>query len=134
MKKIVNIQDKRMFYVNCEENMVVTYLEKNRAKLQEQRININSQLTAAKNQYIENVEFIKVLEENNDPSFESFTPRQVNGFNKRKTEELKELQKEISSRINGLNEELTLVDEELAELGEVIRVAKENKKKLECIL
>lgn len=111
--------------------MVVSYLEKIREKLQEERINIHSSITLANNEYRENVEFIKLLEENNDPNFESFTPRQVNGFNKRKITELQESQKNLEQRIEELKSELNRIDEELEELTNVIRVAKENKRALE---
>lgn len=114
--------------------MVVAYLEKNREKLQRNHIHINTLLTVANSEYRENEEFIKLLEENNDPNFESFTPRQVNGFNKRKIEELIESQKVLSNRIDELKVELKTIENELQEINEVIRIAKENQKKLECIL
>lgn len=120
----------RMFYtwIICEDVMVVSYLEKNREKLQENRIHINGLLNAANNEYRENTEFIKLLEENNDPNFESFTPRQVNGFNKRKINELQDSQKELEIRIEELKVKLQEVDDELEEIGNVIRVAKEQKR------
>ena len=111
--------------------MVVAYLEKIREKLQEERINIHSAITLANNEHRENVEFIKLLEENNDPNFESFTPRQVNGFNKRKINELQDSQKVLEERIEELKSQLNGIDEELDELTNVIRVAKENKRELE---
>jgi len=113
--------------------MVVTYLEKIREKLQEKHIHINSLLVIANNEYKENVEFIKLLEENNDPNFEAFTPRQVNGFNKKKISELLDLQKEVVEKIDKLKEELSMVETDIEEVNTVIRIAKENQKKLESL-
>ena len=108
--------------------MVVTYLERIREKFQEEQININTQLSIANIQLRENVEIIKFLESNVDRNFEAFTPRQVDGFNIRKIDELKEEQIEINDRISMLQTELEITNEELEKITEVIKVAKENDK------
>lgn len=105
--------------------MVVNYLEKIRGKYQEELIELNSLLNIALCEMRENVEIIKLLEANNDPNFESFTPRPVNSFNKTKIIELKEEQKVIESRIADLKEKISSVEAEISEVTEVIRVAKE---------
>lgn len=105
--------------------MVVNYLEKIREKYQEELIELNSLLNIALCEMRENVEIIKLLEANNDPNFESFTPRPVNSFNKTKIIELKEEQKVIESRIADLKEKISSVEAEISEVTEVIRVAKE---------
>ena len=108
--------------------MVVTYLERIREKFQEEQININTQLSIANIQLRENVEIIKFLESNVDRNFEAFTPRQVDGFNIRKIDELKDEQIEINDRISILQTELEMTNEELEKITEVIKVAKENYK------
>ena len=105
--------------------MVVSYLEKIREQYQEKRIDANSRLVAAQNEYKENTEFIKLLEVNNDPNFESFTPRQVNGFNKTKISELEARQKQLSNIMSDIRGELSSIDNEVYELNSVIKVARE---------
>ncbi len=110
------------------KNMVVNYLEKIREKYQEERYEINAELTSALNRQKENTEIIKLLEVNDDPNFESFTPRQVNSFNKTKILELKEEKKEILILIDELKNKLEVVDKDIEEVTTVIRVAKEQYK------
>ncbi len=108
--------------------MVVGYLERIREKLQEEQININTELSITNIQLKENVEIIKFLESSVDRNFEAFTPRQVDGFNLRKIDELKSEQNEINDKINMLNIKLSMLNEELEKVTDVIKVAKENDK------
>ena len=105
--------------------MVVNYLEKIRGKYQEELIELNSALSVAVCEMRENVEIIKLLEANDDPNFESFTPRPVNSFNKMKIIELKDEQKVIEVKIEDLKDKISSVEAEISEVTEVIRVAKE---------
>lgn len=106
--------------------MVVTYLERIREKLQEEQININTELSITNIKLKENTEIIKFLESSVDRNFEAFTPRQIDGFNLRKIDELKIEQADINDRINMLNTKLSLVNDELVKVTDVIKVAKEN--------
>lgn len=105
--------------------MVVNYLEKIREKFQNELIDLNLLLNKALAEYRENIEIIKLLEMNNDPNFESFTPRPVSSFNKTKIMELKEEQKVLETRISDLKDKVASVESELDEVNEVIKVAKE---------
>ena len=105
--------------------MVVSYLEKIRDKYQNELIDLNLLLNKALSEQRENTEIIKLLEVNNDPNFESFTPRPVNSFNKTKILELKEEQKVLEIRISELKEKVNSVENEISEVNEVIKVAKE---------
>lgn len=105
--------------------MVVNYLEKIREKFQNELIDLNFLLNKALAEYRENIEIIKLLEMNNDPNFESFTPRPVSSFNKTKIMELKEEQKVLETRISDLKDKVASVESELDEVNEVIKVAKE---------
>ena len=105
--------------------MVVNYLEKIREKFQNEAIELNLSLNKALSEQRENTEIIKLLESNDDPNFESFTPRPVNSFNKTKIIELKEEQKILEHRITDLKEKIASVENEIAEVTEVIKVAKE---------
>lgn len=108
-----------------EEYMVVSYLEKIREKFQNELIDLNLLLNKAISEQRENTEIIKLLEVNNDPNFESFTPRPVNSFNKTKIIELKEEQKVLEIKIEELKQKIQDIENELDEINEVIKVAKE---------
>lgn len=111
-----------------EEIMVINYLEKIREKYQNELIELNLSLRKTLSVQRENIEIIKLLELNEDPNFEAFTPRPVNNFNKKKIVELNEEQKIIEQRIEELKAKISNVEKEIEEVTEVIRVAKE------CIL
>ena len=64
--------------------MVISYLEKIREKFQVELVELEKSLNDTLNEKRENIEIIKLLEINDDPTFESFTPRPVNSFNKKK--------------------------------------------------
>lgn len=108
--------------------MVINYLERIREKYQNELIELNLSLRKTLSVQRENVEIIKMLEMNEDPTFEAFTPRPVNSFNKKKIIELNEEQKIIEQKIADLKEQISDVEKEIEEVTEVIRVAKE------CIL
>lgn len=105
--------------------MVVNYLEKIREKFQNELIDLNRLLNKAMSEQRENIEIIKLLDANNDPNFESFTPRPVNSFNKMKIIELKEEQKVLDERIKDLKARIESIENEIQEVTEVIKVAKE---------
>ena len=106
--------------------MVLSYLKKIREQHQEKFIDAKNRLNAASNEYKENLEFIKLLEVNNDPNFESFTPRQVNGFNRTKIAELQERQKELTVTLSEIRTECSLLEHDIYKINSVIKVAKEN--------
>ena len=104
--------------------MVIKYLEKIRDSFLEDKVYIQKQLLDATTMHKENVAFIKLLEQNNDSSFEAFTPRTVNSFHKKKIEELKEKQKILEMNIIELENKQNDIDKEIEEVTEVIKVAK----------
>ena len=108
--------------------MVVSYLEKIRDKFLNERIELNSQLSMLLNEQRENVEIIKMLEINDDPNFEAFTPRQVNSFNKTKVMELKERQKVLDKEIESCKQNINDINNEIEEITLVIKVARELQK------
>ena len=105
--------------------MVINYLEKIREKYQNELIELNLTLRKTLSVQRENIEIIKLLEMNDDPTFESFSPRPINSFNKKKIVELNEEQKIIEQKILDLKEKISDVEKEIEEVTEVIRVAKE---------
>ena len=107
-----------------EANMVVSYLEKIREKFQNELIEVRLLLNKKLSEQRENLEIIKLLEMNDDPNFESFTPRPVNSFNKTKIVELKEELKILEQDISDLQDKVTAIENEIKEITEVIKVAK----------
>ncbi len=110
--------------------MVLAYLEKIRERFYEERIVAYNRLHAANNEYRENVEIIKLLEENRDPTFEAFTPRTVTGFNKMKIEELNSRQKELEVDIVEMKKRVTNIEDEIDEINQVIKHAKDMEKNI----
>ena len=105
--------------------MVIAYLEKIRDKYNIERLNLSKELDEILKLQKENEEFIKVLKSNEDPHFASFSPREVNSFNKRKIEELLENQKKLENEMESISSKLQKIDEELEEIRCVIKVARE---------
>ena len=113
--------------------MVIAYLEKIRERFIEEQVDVQAKLTEKLILQKENIQFIKLLEENTDSNFEAFTPRTVNSFHKRKIEELKIELKTIEIDINELELSLQNIENELEEINIVL---KDTKEKLEnwCFL
>lgn len=105
--------------------MVVSYLEKIRDKFIQEKIDLEIELSLAVNERRENTEIIKVLEINDDPNFEAFTPRQVNSFNKNKILELRERQKYLGKYIEDYTDRIKCKQDEIDEIVLVIQAAKE---------
>lgn len=108
--------------------MVKEYLEKYLVELVEERILIEHELSGCENKIKENIAFIEMLEEKNDPNFESFTPREVNTSNKKKIAELREEQKKLLDLSQKKKLELSDFNAKIDELNSVIRVAREAEK------
>jgi len=106
--------------------MVKLYLEKIREQLLDKKIDVSNRITELSNQYKENTEFIKLLDETNDPNFEAFTPREVNAFNRTKISELEQHQKQLTEELEIARAELTDIENDIYELNSVIKVAKGN--------
>lgn len=106
--------------------MVIDYLEKIKGQYQEDKIELSTKLSAAQNEYKENMEFIKVLEENEEPTFESFTPREVNGVHRQKIASLYKRQQELSQELAGLRAHIAAIDADIYQINSVIKVASED--------
>lgn len=104
--------------------MIISYLE----KLQNEYLNENSEIEKDINDLKihlrETTEFIKLLEENSDPNYESFTPREVNSKNKAKIRELQEEQHKIEESLQYKEAQLAECQKKLSELTTVLDEAK----------
>lgn len=104
--------------------MVISYLEKLQSEYMQDKLNVEKELSDLQIHLRENVEFIKLLEESNDPNYEALTPRQVNSKNKSKILELKEEQKEIQKAIENQKTYKIECEQRLDELMAVLSKAK----------
>lgn len=105
--------------------MVISYLEKLLDEYTKEKLDSEKELSSLQIHLRENVEFIKLLEETNDPNYESFTPREVNAKNKAKIRELQEEQKEIKKSIELEQLHYSECVEKWRELSEVLNKTKE---------
>lgn len=106
--------------------MVISYLEKLQSEYMQEKFNAEKELSDLQIHLRENIEFIKLLEETNDPNYESFTPREVNSKNKTKILELREEQKKIQQSIDKQKGCLAECTQKLEELMSVIGEAKKS--------
>lgn len=109
--------------------MITSYLEKLQKEYLEEKFSVEKKLNNLQIRLKENKEFIKMLEEGCDPSYESFSPRDLNSKNKAKVRELQEEQEHIQKNIE--NEKLKEYEweEKLTELSEVIKVCRKTLRK-----
>lgn len=104
--------------------MVISYLEKLQSEYMQEKLNAEKELSDLQIHLRENIEFIKLLEESNDPNYEALTPREVNSKNKTKILELREEQKEIQQAIEKQEIYKSECIEKLEELMAVLSEAK----------
>lgn len=106
--------------------MVKKYLNQLLEEYQDKKIQIEEQIFQNDILLKENIEFIKLLEDTTDNSFECFTPRDINAKNKNKIVQLKEEQKEILNHLSLLKEEQSRWSKKIDELKNVISVLELN--------
>lgn len=107
--------------------MVVSYLERLQSEYLDQKISLEKQINLLEIHLKETLEFIHLLEENSDPNYESFTPREVNSKNKSKILELREDEKRIQNEISEKKIEHGKCVHRLDEISSVIKVTKSSK-------
>ena len=105
--------------------MIVEYLEKTKEDFVNQKDSLLSELNEYENRYKENIKMIQLLEEKMDTSYESFTPREVNSYNKDKIKELSEEQKKIDVIILEKRKDISDIEAKIDEISSVIKVASE---------
>ncbi len=108
--------------------MVREYLEKLRKKYSEERKKLLEEKTLLNNRLKENTKLIQLLEETNDPNYESFTPRDVNSHNRERICELQTEQKTVTEQLDDLETALYEVECDLDELDSMMKVIKEKEK------
>lgn len=102
--------------------MIVSYLKNIQIEFQKEQNSAERRLNDYKLQLQENQEFIKMLEDEIDPNYESFTPREIHPKNKEKILELKEKDEELRKAIE---EEEQVYADCLKKTGELAAVLEE---------
>ena len=105
--------------------MVKEYLEKTRQKLVDQKKELKAKEKELHLQARENIEFIRMLEDEIDPNYEAFTPRKVNAYNENKIEELKQEQKVLTDQLNEVRQKIYDTGLDIGEIDSVIKVEEE---------
>lgn len=111
--------------------MVSDYLEKLYGEYLEEKINIDKTIANLQVQLKENIEFIKLLEDNTDDVYESFSPRNINSKSRLQVQELNIKQNEILQEIDDAKLKQSELIHKIEELNSVIKVAKSNEMKAE---
>lgn len=106
--------------------MVIAYLEKLQDEYLHEKLDKEKELSRLQIELRETIEFIRLLEETNDPNYESFTPREVNSKNKKKILELQEQQRKIQQSIELETEHYLEYKQRLDELENVLEKAKKD--------
>lgn len=101
--------------------MTRTYLEKIQNQLLEEKMELEKRIVHFTNAIKENEKFAELLDETNDPNFESFTPRMVNARNKEKIQQLQENQKELAQEKKQLENRLNSIRIQLEECKVVLQ-------------
>ncbi len=104
---------------------MINFLEKLQNEYLEEKVAIEKELGNLEIRRRENIEFIRLLEENSDSTYESFTPREVNGVNKSRMIELKEAEKQLTEQIESVKQRYQNCLDKLDELSAVIKETKE---------
>lgn len=105
--------------------MTREYLEKIQSGLVEKKIELEKESINLENAIKENTKFIQLLDETNDPNYESFTPRTVNVRNKEKIQELKDQIKEFSEKKKELSFRIEENQMQLDECRAIIKYEKD---------
>lgn len=100
--------------------MILSYLNEIKEKYITEQETIKKEINTLDIQLKENTEFIKMLEESMDSTYEFFTPRSVNPKNKQKIDELLMEQKEIKEHIQELNNRYSELENKSNEVDNII--------------
>lgn len=108
--------------------MTKAYLEKIKTHLVEEKSSLEKRKSNLENTIAENEKFTELLDESNDPNFESFTPRTVNGRNKEKIKQLNHEQKELIKEKEQIEEHILFINVQLEECQKVLQYEYEQEK------
>ncbi len=109
--------------------MIKKYFESMQSELLDEKISLEKLCLEKENRIKEIEQFIRLLEEKNDPNFESFTPREVNIRNKDKIKLLQEEKKGIRKELDIARHSLKENEINWSKLSEITRYVKEEELK-----
>lgn len=104
--------------------MIISFLENLQNDYLKEKLDIEKEINDIQIHIKENTEFIKLLDETNDPNYESFTPREVNSKTKTKIQELRDEQKELQQHLEEVKNSYAGCLKKTEELSQVIHSAK----------
>lgn len=110
--------------------MVCSYLEKLQEEYLEQKLVIDKSIANLQVKLKENIEFIRLLEDGIDGSYESFSPRDLSSKNRYQIQKLREKQESLSKEIEDTKEKQAEIIKKLDELNSVLKVARVSDSKL----
>lgn len=100
--------------------MISEYLKKFQSELMKNKEEIHQSVQKLEVQIKENKAFIKILREENDSNYESFSPRDVNPKGREQIQHLEEQQKLLQEQLDTRKKEYTSCIAKLSELNEAI--------------
>lgn len=100
--------------------MISEYLKKFQSELMENKDEIHKSVQKLELQIKENKAFIKLLKEENDSNYESFSPRDVNPKGKEQIRQLEDQQKLLKEELDAKKKEYVSCTAKLNELNEAI--------------
>lgn len=103
--------------------MVVEYLEQTKKQFIDKRQSLLDEISSLEIKSKENIRMIQMLEDTNDDTFESFSPREVSSYNKSKMVELSEEQKQIQQLLKDYRSEVLELNLKIDEVTSVIKVS-----------
>lgn len=113
--------------------IVIEYLEKTKNGFHDQRNTLEQQKKDLEIQLKENTRFIQLLQETDDFTFEAFSPRSINAYQKTKIKELQTEKKELMKSIETVKESIGILTEKILEIDQVLRSSIEAKRKLDSM-
>lgn len=107
--------------------MIKQYLEKTMNAFLDDKSSLDKKNTDIQNRIEEIERFIEILSEKNDPSFESFTPREVNAKNKEKIKELEEEKKILQKDLLELKKKIDENEKSRDEIDSMLQYLKKQR-------
>lgn len=107
--------------------MIKQYLEKTMNAFLDDKSSLDKKNTDIQNRIEEIERFIEILSEKNDPSFESFTPREVNAKNKEKIKESEEEKKILQKDLLELKKKIDENEKSRDEIDSMLQYLKKQR-------
>lgn len=107
--------------------MVKAYLIERKQTCEKEKIKVEKKIQELKEQQEKKVQVLKSLEESEDSSYESFSPRNIKIKNKDKIEEVLAQQEQIQAQLTQQNEKLAECAEKIKKAEEVLTAYEKEK-------